>query len=59
MSIARLPNFFFQIISQMFVEREMLTLHYLPHNLMIYKMLTPHVLHTFGKEFGKTSITHI
>ena len=49
---------FFQI-SQMFVEREVSTSHHSPYNLMIYKMLTPHALHTFGKFFGKPSITHI
>ena len=53
------PIFFFQIFSQMFVEREVSTSHHSPYNLMIYKMLTPHALHTFGKFFGKPSITHI
>ena len=46
----------------MFVEHEVSTSHHSPHNLMIYKMLTSHALHTFGKEFvkniGKPSITH-
>ena len=47
------PNYFSQILSQMFVEREVLISHHSPHNFMIYKMLTSYVLYTFGKEFGK------
>ena len=53
----------FPFFSQIFIGREVSTSHHSSYNLMIYKMLTPHVLHTFGKEFGKkigmTSITHI
>ena len=54
-----LPNYYFPND----VACEVSTSYHSPHNLIIYKMLTPHVPHHLGKKFEKKkfekpNITH-